>query len=225
MTTLHLILRFVHISMGAVGLLSGAAAMVVRKGSPLHARVGTTFFVAMTIMAATGTLLSLIFEVIRINIIAGTLTLYLVATAWVTVRRAPGTVGRAEKLLAAFGVGVVLLAVAFAIRLLRLNPGSPAVGFYAVFGGFALCGVLLDVRQIAQGGLTGARRTTRHLWRMCIAMLIAALSFFIGQAKLFPEFVRSSNLNVIPVVSVAVAFLWFLVRIRILPLFRRKVIA
>jgi hypothetical protein len=225
MTTLHLILRFIHIAMGAVGLLSGAAAMVVRKGSPLHARVGTTFFVSMTVMAVTGTLMSLIFEVIRINIIAGTLTLYLVATAWLTVRRAPGTVGGAEKLLAVFGAGVVLLSVAFAVRLLRMTPGSPFVGFYAVFGGFALLGVVLDARQLAQGGLTGARRTTRHLWRMCVAMLIAAFSFFLGQAKLFPEFVRASNLNAIPVVLVVVAFLWFLVRVRILPRFRRKVTA
>jgi hypothetical protein len=225
MATLYLVLRVVHITMGAIGLLSGAASMVVRKGSPLHARVGTAFFGAMLLMASTGLIMSVVFEVQRVNIVAASLTIYLVATAWLTVRRAAGTTGRAERALAALGFAVVALCVAFAVRLMRVSPGSPYMGFYAVFGGFALFGATLDLRQIARGGLVGAARTTRHLWRMCTAMLIATLSFFLGQAKFFPAAVRENNLNALPVLLVVVALAWFLIRIRLLPRLRRRVSA
>jgi uncharacterized membrane protein len=54
MTTTHLVLRYAHISMGTLALASGAAAMTVRKGSPLHRQVGNVFFVSMLIMAFAG---------------------------------------------------------------------------------------------------------------------------------------------------------------------------
>src|SRR5579864_7179045 len=41
-----------HIGGGTLGLLSGAIALSVRKGSPLHRVSGTVFFVSMLIMGA-----------------------------------------------------------------------------------------------------------------------------------------------------------------------------
>ena len=38
--------------------------------------------------------------------------------------------------------------------------------------------------------ISGAQRITRHLWQMCVALFIAAASFFLGQAKVFPASVR-----------------------------------
>jgi hypothetical protein len=43
--------------------------------------------------------------------------------------------------------------------------------------------------MIRAGRLIGAARVTRHLWRMTLALFIAALSFA-GQQKIIPPFLR-----------------------------------
>jgi len=85
MSWLHALGRNTHIVMGTLGLLAGALAMMLRKGSPMHARVGHVFFVSMTLMASTGTILSIVPELDRLNIAGGSLALYLTITAWITV--------------------------------------------------------------------------------------------------------------------------------------------
>jgi len=40
-----------------------------------------------------------------------------------------------------------------------------------------------DVRMLARGGVLGARRIARHLWRMCFGLFIAAGSFFLGPSN------------------------------------------
>ena len=57
----------------------------------------------------------------------------------------------------------------------------------------------------------------RHLWRMCFALFIAALSFFIGQARVFPKPVRIFPLLALPVLAVLVTMLYWLWRVRVSP--------
>src|SRR6478752_7778782 len=59
MTLTHMALRWVHISMGLVGILSGTAALTFRKGSRPHQLVGHVFFVSMLIMASMGATLAM----------------------------------------------------------------------------------------------------------------------------------------------------------------------
>jgi hypothetical protein len=40
-----------------------------------------------------------------------------------------------------------------------------------------------DLRMLVGGGVRGARRITRHLWRMCFGLFIAAGSFFLGPSN------------------------------------------
>src|SRR6201998_2021991 len=40
-----------------------------------------------------------------------------------------------------------------------------------------------DVRMLVGGGVVGARRIARHLWRMCFGLFIAAGSFFMGPSN------------------------------------------
>ena len=47
-------LTVAHVAFGTIALLSGAAALSLRKGSRLHGRAGTWFFAAMLAMTATG---------------------------------------------------------------------------------------------------------------------------------------------------------------------------
>ncbi|MDP9179520.1 MAG: hypothetical protein M3O61_17745, partial [Gemmatimonadota bacterium] len=72
-----------------------------------------------------------------------------------------------------------------------------------------------DLRMLRSGPLRGARRIARHLWRMCFALFIAALSFFIGQSKVIPEPIRILPLLALPVLAVLVTMFYWLWRVRI----------
>lgn len=214
MNWLHALGRNTHIAMGTLGLLSGALAMMLRKGSSTHARVGHVFFVSMTLMASTGTILSMVPELDRVNIAGGSLALYLTITAWVTVERRPGSVGRAEWLMAAAGAGAAILLFSFAARAAGIPAEAGAVPFFSAFGSILALSVAGDVRLIRRGGVQGRARTTRHLWRMCTAMLLATLSLFLGQPQVFPDVLRERGLLAVPPALVVAALLYFLVRER-----------
>ena len=76
----------VHVSGGVIGCVSGGAALLFRKGSQRHLMVGKVFGVSMLTMAAAGVFLAVVKSKAG-DILGGMLTLYLVATAWVTARR------------------------------------------------------------------------------------------------------------------------------------------
>jgi uncharacterized membrane protein len=82
----------VHASAGAIGMLFGATALLAVKGSRLHRRAGAVFFVAMSTTAASGAYLGVVTKELG-NVVAGVLTLYVMITAWMTVRRPEGQVG------------------------------------------------------------------------------------------------------------------------------------
>lgn len=217
MTQLHLLFRVAHITTGVIGLLAGTLAMLLPKGSPTHARIGRVFGVAMTVMAASGLLLSLVPSVDRLNITGGSLTLYLVASAWITARRQPGESGAAERGVAAGGALAALAMFAFALRAAGLEAERGAVPFFVAFGTITAIGVVGDLRVLRAGGVRGRARTTRHLWRMTAAMLLATLSLFLGQPQVFPDWARDAGLLPIAPALVALALLWFLLRYRFRP--------
>jgi hypothetical protein len=224
MTLMHMALRWAHISMGLVGILSGAAALTFRKGSRAHDMVGHVFFVSMLIMASMGATLAMTYSPNRGNVMGGGLTFYMVATAWATVRRKPGETGRMEIALALLGAAVAGAGYTFG-TMAALSPTNTLDKYppplYFIFGSVALLLVAFDVRMIARGGVAGATRLTRHLLRMCLAMFMATASLFLGQPKVFPMAVRHSGLLPVPVVLVVVALVYSLIRIRLWPRVRR----
>ena len=224
MTLLHMALRWAHISMGLVGILSGAAALTFRKGSRAHEMVGHVFFVSMLIMASMGATLAMTYSPNRGNVMGGGLTFYMVATAWATVRRKPGETGRMEIALALLGAAVAGAGYTFG-TMAALSPTNTLDKYppplYFIFGSVALLLVAFDVRMIARGGVAGATRLTRHLLRMCLAMFMATASLFLGQPKVFPMAVRHSGLLPVPVVLVVVALVYSLIRIRLWPRVQR----
>ncbi|MGQ0741946.1 MAG: DUF2306 domain-containing protein [Alphaproteobacteria bacterium] len=189
----------VHISAGCVAILAGYAAVTAAKGERLHRRFGTVFVVAMLIMASMA--LYLAFSLLHImkaqsgNIAGSMFALYLVATAWMTVKRKEGTVGPFENFALLVIVGVAALLVGWGVQA-GMSPdgkfdGQPAVQYY-VFAGLAAFFAALDLKVILRGGISGVARITRHLWRMCFALFIAAGSFFIGQQKIMPDWMQGS---------------------------------
>ena len=203
-------LLLVHITAGGVGILAGFAALAVRKGERLHRALGTAFFVAMLAMAGLGALLAATISE-ESSVVAGVFTAYLVATAWVAARRPDGGVGRFERvsLLAAGGVVIACLAGAAAAA----SHGSGEAFLYLAFAGLAATAAVGDARVLRRGGAAGPDRLSRHLWRMCLALAIAAGSFFLGQADEFPKTLRGPHLAAPPLIALAAMAFW-LVQVR-----------
>ena len=157
-----------HIGAGTIGLASGLIAAFARKGGYLHRKAGTVFVVSMLVMA----------------------------TAWMTVRRRAATTGLFEKI--ALFIALCLCAP-FAILAFQLAAGiSPlyksAVPLegpvrIAIYGFTSLLAIAAigDAKVVLAGGISGAPRIARHLWRMCLGLTLATGSAFTnGLARLLP---------------------------------------
>jgi hypothetical protein len=206
-----------HIAGGSVAILSGYAAVAVRKGERLHRRFGTIFLFAMLTMTTAATAMAIVLQE-RSNIAGGILATYLVTTAWMTVKREEGRIGAFERLAA---LAVAATAVAFFGWGLeaRANPRGSLDGFgavfYFVFAAIAALLAAIDLKVIWQGGVSGVQRIARHLWRMCFAFFFAAGSFFLGQQKVMPAFMHGSPfLWALGLAPLAFMIFW-LVRVRI----------
>jgi uncharacterized membrane protein len=196
-----------------MGILSGFVAVFAKKGAPIHRLAGNVFFVSMLTMAGVALVMAGIKEQ-KLNMLAAAFTLYLVATAWAVVKRAPGTAGRFE-VFAAFWAAAVSAAGFVTGRLVQtlgLQDGDPSSGnspnIYFAVGVLGLIAVLSDLHYLKKGGLTGADRTSRHLWRMCLALFVAAGSFFFGQADKIPEALRGQHLSIPPLTALAMLVFW-----------------
>ena len=99
---------FLHICAGTLGCLSGALAVSFRKGSQRHRMAGNIFVLSMLTLGASGAYLAFLKSQPG-NVLGGTLTFYLVATAWMTARRRDGETDLFDwgALLAALAIGAV----------------------------------------------------------------------------------------------------------------------
>jgi uncharacterized membrane protein len=188
-----------HICGAIAGLLSGAMAVIFRKGSGWHAAAGTVFFASMLGMTTSAAYIAAFLRPNRLNLLAATLTFYLVVTAWIAARRREARVGSGDRALLLLVLAAGLAGMTWGFQRVSgwLTDGMPAAAYFN-FGAAALLCVRSDVRMLARGGVSGTQRITRHLWRMCNALLITALSFYPGQARLFPASWRETNLLMVP---------------------------
>jgi uncharacterized membrane protein YfcA len=86
-----------HVAAGTVALLAGIIAMSSRKGARVHRVAGTLFCVSMLGMAVLADHLAVATPEQILDFFIGTFTIYLVATAWMTLRRKQRSVGVPEK--------------------------------------------------------------------------------------------------------------------------------
>jgi uncharacterized membrane protein len=210
----------VHILSAGLGLVFGSVALSAAKGATLHRKSGMLFVYAMLAMSLTAVVIA-VSRGQEANVIAGLLTAYLVTTALTTVR--PPTAGlrrvEAAAMLIALAVGLTSITLGFAALAAPRGTrgGIPFVIFF-MFGTVALLASIGDVRMIRSGRRTGVPRLTRHLWRMCYALWIAAASFFLGPrarvAKVLPEALLNPALLALPVLLVLVVMFYWLWRVR-----------
>lgn len=199
-----------HILAGGLGLLAGYAALFTQKGAAFHRKAGTLFVCAMLAMSVCGMAIAAVGDrAPAANIPAALTTIYLTVTAFTALRPGPRWLHYAGIALA-FGVGCVSMSFGVeAVSQGGQRNGIPAFPFF-LFGSIGLLGSVLDLRGRAEG----VARIRRHLWRMTVALLIAAMSFFLGQAKVFPLALRKPALLSLPVLVVLVALVYWLWRVR-----------
>ncbi|HEY7769740.1 hypothetical protein [Longimicrobium sp.] len=218
-----------HITAGSLALISGYIALFAAKGARVHRGSGAVFVYAMLAMSILGIAVAAGRGVApAINIPAGLLCSYLVVTALTAVRPVDAATRWLNAGAMLVAIGVSLTSLTFGIQAAAhggTRNGMPAFPFF-MFGIVALLGSAGDLRMIRSGvPPRGSARIARHLWRMCFALFIAALSFFIGQADEFPKALRIPLLLAIPVLAPVVSMAYWVWRIRSRPPVRRAVIA
>ena len=175
----------IHIAGGIVGMLSGTAALIFRKGGRWHVLAGKVFVASMLIMSGFAVYLAVLKHQSG-NIGGGILTFYLILTAWLTARRRDGQTSAYDWALLLIPLALGSLTWLTGVQKLR-SPVLPDDGVPAGMNFFMGTVMLLagagDLRMLLGGGFAGAKRVVRHLWRMCFGLFIAAGSFFLGPSN------------------------------------------
>jgi hypothetical protein len=218
-----------HICVGILGLLSGAAAMLFRKGSGRHRVSGKIFALSMLSLGASGAYLGFTKDQ-TLNALMGFLTFYLVATAWLSARRSDGKAVIFDWVVPILPLVAGTVLVTYGIEAANSQTGAkegyPAPAYF-FFGFVALLFAIGDVRMLVNGGVFGGQRIARHLGRMCFALFIAAGSFFLGPRnrplrlmttlgfgrQIFPVLLRPSALVLLTVLPLVLMVFW-LFRVR-----------
>ena len=217
-------LLILHIVCGTLGMLSGFVAVFLRKGSRQHGLAGNGFVISMLCLSASGVFLA-VMKSQPGNILGGTLTFYLVATAWMTARRKDEGTGMLDwsALLVALGLAVVEVTwgLEAAMSPTGLKYDYPP-GPYFFLGSVAVLATIGDARMLVRNGIAGTQRIARHLWRMCFALFIAAGSIFLARQHLFPAFMRKTGMLFFLSFLPLVLMIFWLIRVRFPNAYRQK---
>ena len=175
----------VHICAGSLGLLSGTAAIIFKKGSRRHVLAGRVFVVSMLTMAVFAVYLAVVYHDPN-NIGGGILTFYLVGTAWLTARRRDGETSWFDWIVLLIPLALGTLTWMHGIKIVRSGESSEngvPVGMTFFMASIMLLAGAGDIRMMLRGGVFATQRIARHLWRMCFGLFIAAGSFFLGPSN------------------------------------------
>jgi uncharacterized membrane protein len=219
-----------HILAGLTAIVSGFVTVAFRKGSRGHRAFGNLFFISMLGMAGAGSLMAFIkYEFAHVgaqivNVFVGSLTIYLVATAWWAAKRREGETSVFDwgglLLVATLAACLATFGVEAAKSPTGLKDGYPPF-LYFIFASIAFLSASGDLRMLLHGGISGAQRIARHLWRMTLAMFIATASFFLGQQKVMPVSIRGSKLLLVPPLLVLFLLFYWLIRVLFTSLYKK----
>jgi hypothetical protein len=108
------------------------------------------------------------------------------------------------------------------------------VGMTFFMGTICLLAAAGDILMLLRGGVSGAKRIARHLWRMCFGLFIAAGSFFMGPqnrplrllsnvgiGQHLPAALFSTTLYLILTVLPLILLIFWVVRVRFSNAFRK----
>lgn len=183
-----------HIIAGSFVLLFGVGALSFSKGERLHRHSGNLFFLSVLLMAGSAIFLA-------DDPTMAISSIYYASTAWATVLRPERKTGIFE--IVAF-IAISIISVSLFLGAMSSTSSFMTFAFY-LFGVIAALAALLDLNMIIRGGVSGAHRIARHLWRMCYAMLGAVLSFVANTSDKWPDFI---NANLPIYLLIAIMFYW-----------------
>lgn len=206
-----------HIGTALIAIIAGTVAIAVAKGGKLHKQSGMVFSVTM-IAAGFFAVVVAAYEGNSGSVVAGFLIAYFVYTAVTTVKPVAWSGRRVDVALMIFAFAVAAASYWYGVVAWNL-PGHALKGVPAGMRFFMATVILLaaigDARMIREGGLRGAPRIARHLWRMCYGLFIATGSFFIGQMKFIPEPIRFVPLLFTLGIAPLVILLYWMWRVRL----------
>jgi hypothetical protein len=226
MSTSMPFILLLHILGGLTGVFSGFATLVLRKGSIPHRNIGRLFVISMLVMGLSGTYRATFVHIQPINAVAGLFVAYLVASSGLTVRQPTARIGRWEFLVMLVGVATAVGSLYLAHRAAQeslSNADGSATGL-VVFSVLLTVGVAGDINVLIRGGVTGAQRLLRHLWRACFALFMAASSLFLATpSRILPRSIADTPVRwVLPIAITAMYVYWFIRTLRMAVRERRK---
>ena len=203
----------VHIAAGTLSVFAGATALIFRKGGRVHRAAGIVFVAAMTVMALTAAFVGM--KEIS-NIVAGTLAIYFVLTALMTVRRKDKGAGAFE--IAAFVVALACAAGGYWSAFLLATGAREAenpfiLGASLTVSSAMAIAALGDLSVVLRRGVSGAQRIARHLWRMCFGLFIAVGSFMAQGVEALPAALPRAELLLSSMLVVLLVMFYWLVRV------------
>jgi hypothetical protein len=203
--------------------------MTFRKGSHRHVLAGRVFVASMLTMGVFAVYLAITRHQPN-NIGGGILTVYLIGTAWLTARRRDGETSRFDWVVFLIPLALGILTWINGVNVVRSGASSQdgvPVGMTFFMGSVMLLAAAGDVRMLVRGGVFGAKRIARHLWRMCFGLFIAAGSFFLGPSNRplrllsavrlgqhLPPALFSTSLYLILTILPLILLIFWLVRVR-----------
>ncbi len=206
-----------HIGAGVVSILSGAAALNFSKGDARHRVAGQAIVLGMLLIGLSGPFIAKSHVAMLTPIIAD----YFVITGWRSIRR---TTQEGSNLFEIIALCVVVCLAATYVMLGQQAAASASgsldgfpASFHYVFAGLALAAAAMDLNVIARGRVVGAARLSRHLGRMCFGLLLAGMSFFLGQRDRFPVEVRRTGILLFITLAPLAIMLFWLVRVHFMP--------
>jgi hypothetical protein len=172
------------------------------------------------------------------NFGGGVFTFYLILSAWLTARRRDGETARFDWLLLVIPLALGTLTWVNGIAIVRSGvdpPDGVPVGMSFFMGSIMLLAAAGDVRMLVGGGIAGAKRIARHLWRMCFGLFIAAGSFFMGPSNRpfrllstvglgqhLPMALFSTGVYLVLTIAPLILLVYWLVRVRFTNLYKGK---
>ena len=220
-----------HIGGGTLGLGSGIVASYAKKGGRVHRAAGKVFSVSMLVMATFAMYLGVVRPNQIVNVFIGTLTFYLVSTAWLAVRQPPGTTSSADKvgflvaLILLFPFGAIVTELLLGVPLSFKSPvpikGPVLVALYTFTAMLALAAIG-DARLLFAGGISGTARIARHLWRMCLGLTFALGSFFTNALpRILPGHPRVTSIYFVPQLLGLAFLVFWMIRVRVVDRYGR----
>lgn len=214
------ILMGAHGVAGSGIVLAGVLALVSRKGSRLHRQCGKIFVLLLGLMAlviAASAIAPATQLVSALGMIFTALTCYLVLTSWFTVTTPAATPGKfaliAPAMALSIAAGALFLGWQARTGQLALDDDIPVSAYFG-FAGIASLAACADFSVLLRGGISGAQRLFRHLWRMCFALYFSVATLFTGPGSiLFPDNIRGTWPLMLPENIVLLASLYFGVQI------------